>query len=151
MSFIHFISLKFIKITQKCLIFWNLLDVLTNKVLMKNSKFILHSLHFIEIFQNHSKMFTIFEFIKVFVKIWNNMIEMLAYVSAIPKPTISHYELLWPTMTHYEPLIWATMSQLEPLWRTISYYESLWDTMTHYDPLWAIIMTHYEPLSVTIS
>ena len=151
MSFIHFISLKFIKITQKCLIFWNLLDVLTNKVLMKNSKFILHSLHFIEIFQSHSKMFTIFEFIKVFVKIWNNMIEMLAYVSAIPKSAITHYKPLWVTMTHYDSLRAINMSHYEPTWAAMTHYKLLWVTMRHYDPLWAIIMTHYEPLSVTIS
>ena len=62
MSFIT-LSLKLIKTTQKCLIFWDLLGVLINKVLLKNSKFILHSLYFLEIFRNHRKMFAIFEFI----------------------------------------------------------------------------------------
>ena len=57
-------SLKFIKTTKKCLIFWNLLGVLINKVLVKNSKFILHSLYFIETFQNRPEMFAIFEFIR---------------------------------------------------------------------------------------
>ena len=57
-------SLKFIKTTKKCLIFWNLLGVLINKVLVKNSKFILHSLYFIETFQNHPEMFAISEFIR---------------------------------------------------------------------------------------
>ena len=51
MSFIHIMSLKPIKTTQKCLIFWNLLGALTNKVLIKNSKFILHSLYFLEVFK----------------------------------------------------------------------------------------------------
>ena len=56
-------SLKPIKTTQKCLIFWNLLGVLINKVLIKNSKFILHSLYFLKTFRNHPKIFAIFEFI----------------------------------------------------------------------------------------
>ena len=51
MAFIHIMSLKLIKTIQKCLIFWNLLDALTNKVLMKNCKFILHSLYFLEVFK----------------------------------------------------------------------------------------------------
>ena len=34
-SFVHFMSWKLIKTTQKCLIFWNLLGVLINKVLVK--------------------------------------------------------------------------------------------------------------------
>ena len=47
MSFIHFMSLKLlIKTTQKCLIFWNLLGVFINKVLIKNSKFFLYCLFF---------------------------------------------------------------------------------------------------------
>ena len=50
MSFIHFMSLNLIKTTQKCLIFWSLLGVPINKVLIKNSKFILHSRYFLEIF-----------------------------------------------------------------------------------------------------
>ena len=47
MSFIHFMSFKLIKTTQKCLIFWNLLGVLINKVLIKipNLSFI----HFISL------------------------------------------------------------------------------------------------------
>ena len=67
MSFIHFMSFKLIKTTQKCLIFCNLLGVLINKVLIKNSKFILHSLHFLKIFKNHPKIF--FRFIKQFLYI----------------------------------------------------------------------------------
>ena len=64
MLFIHFMSFKLIKATQKRLVFWNLLDVLINKVLIKNSKFILHSLDSLDIFRNHPKIFTIFEFIR---------------------------------------------------------------------------------------
>ena len=64
MLFIHFMSFKLIKATQKRLVFWNLLDVLINKVLVKNSKFILHSLDSLGIFRNHPKIFTIFEFIR---------------------------------------------------------------------------------------
>ena len=63
MSFIHFMLFKLIKTTQKCLIFRDLLGVLINKVLIKNSKFIIHSLYFLKIFRNHSKIFVIFEFI----------------------------------------------------------------------------------------
>ena len=63
MSFIHFMSLKLAKTAQKCLIFWNLLGALINKVLIKNSKFIFYSLYFLEIFRNQPKMFAIFEFI----------------------------------------------------------------------------------------
>ena len=43
-------SLRLIKATQKCFTFWNLLGVLINKVLIKTSIFILHSLYFLEIF-----------------------------------------------------------------------------------------------------
>ena len=46
MSFIHFMPLKLIKTTQKCLIFWNLLGACINKVLIQNSKFF--SLKFFE-------------------------------------------------------------------------------------------------------
>ena len=47
MSFIHFMPLKpLIKTTQKCLIFWNLLGIFINKVLVKKSKFMLYSLFF---------------------------------------------------------------------------------------------------------
>ena len=53
MSFIHFMPLKLIKTTPKCLIFSNLLSVLINKVLIKNSKFIFQ-IYFLEIFRNHS-------------------------------------------------------------------------------------------------
>ena len=60
---IHFISLKLIKTTQKCLMLWNLLGVLKIKVLIKNSIFILHSLFLLEIFRNHPKTFAIFKFI----------------------------------------------------------------------------------------
>ena len=63
MSFIHFVSLELIKTTQKCLIFWNLLGRSYKKVLIKNPKFILHSLNFLEMFRNRPKMFAIFEFI----------------------------------------------------------------------------------------
>ena len=61
---LHFMSLKFIKTIQKCLIFWNLLGALKNKVLIKNTGFILHSLYFLEIFRNRPKMFAILEFVK---------------------------------------------------------------------------------------
>ena len=64
MSFIHFMSLKLLKTTQKCLIFWNFLGVSINKVLIKNSEFILHSFFSLEVFRNHPEMFAIFEFIK---------------------------------------------------------------------------------------
>ena len=64
MSFIHFMSLKLLKTAQKCLIFWNFLGVSINKVLIKNSKFILHSFFSLEVFRNHPEMFAIFEFIK---------------------------------------------------------------------------------------
>ena len=37
MCFIHFMSLELIKITQTCLIFWNLLGALINKGLIKIS------------------------------------------------------------------------------------------------------------------
>ena len=47
MPFIHFMSLKLIKTTQKCVIFWNLFGALLNKVLMKNSK--LSFIHFISL------------------------------------------------------------------------------------------------------
>ena len=60
---IYFMSLKLIKTTQKCLIIWNLLGVLIHKVLIKNYKFIIHSLYLLEIFRNHPKMFAILEFI----------------------------------------------------------------------------------------
>ena len=69
MSFIHFMSLKLIKTTQKCLIFWNLLGVLINKVLIKKSKFILHSFYFLQMFRNHPKMFAIFKLIRQFLLI----------------------------------------------------------------------------------
>ena len=47
MSFIQFMSFNLlIKTTQKCLIFWNLLGGFINKLLIKNSKFILYSLFF---------------------------------------------------------------------------------------------------------
>ena len=59
MSFIHFMSFKLIKTTRKCLIFWNLLRALINIVLIKNTKFILHSLYFLQIFRNHPKFFAI--------------------------------------------------------------------------------------------
>ena len=59
MSFIHFMSLELlIKMTQKCLIFWNLLGVFINKMLIK-----IRNLSFIDFFRNHPKMFSIFEFI----------------------------------------------------------------------------------------
>ena len=64
LSFIHLTSFKFIETTQKCLIFWNSLGVLTNKVLIKSSKFVLHSIYFLEIFWNPPKMIDIFEFIR---------------------------------------------------------------------------------------
>ena len=67
LSYINFMSLKFIKTTQKCLVFWNLLGVLKNKVLMKSSKFDPHSIYFLKIFRNHPKMFHIFEFIRSFL------------------------------------------------------------------------------------
>ena len=67
MSFIHFMSLKLIKTTQICLIFWNLFGVLINKVHIKNRKFILHSLYFLEIFRNHPEIIAIFKFIKTFL------------------------------------------------------------------------------------
>ena len=67
MSFIYFVSLKFIKTTRKCLIFWNLLGVLIKKVLIKNFKFILHALYLMEAFRNHLKIFAIFEFIRKFL------------------------------------------------------------------------------------
>ena len=57
-------SLKVIKTTQKRLIFWNLVGVFINKVLIKNSKFILRSLYLLEFFQNHPKIFAIFEAIR---------------------------------------------------------------------------------------
>ena len=41
------------------LIFWNLLGVLINKVLIKSFKFLPHSIYFLEIFQNRPKMFDI--------------------------------------------------------------------------------------------
>ena len=47
-----------IKMTQKCLIFWNLLGVFINKMLIK-----IRNLSFIDFFRNHPKMFSIFEFI----------------------------------------------------------------------------------------
>ena len=62
MSFIHFLSLKLVKTFQKYLIFLNLLGVLRTKMFMKNSKFILYSLYFLEIFRNHPKIFAVFEF-----------------------------------------------------------------------------------------
>ena len=46
----------------------NLLGVLINNVLIKNSKFILHSLHFLKIFRNHPKIFAIFGFIRQFLQ-----------------------------------------------------------------------------------
>ena len=41
---------------------WKLLGVLINKVQIKNFKFILHSLYFLEIAQNHPRMFAVFEY-----------------------------------------------------------------------------------------
>ena len=38
------------KTTQKCLILWNLLGIVINKVLIKMSKFVLHLLYFLEIY-----------------------------------------------------------------------------------------------------
>ena len=64
MFFIHFISLKLIKTSQNWLIFSNLLGALINKVLMKASKFIVHSLYLLEAFRNQPKMFAIFDFIR---------------------------------------------------------------------------------------
>ena len=64
MFFIHFISLKLIKTSQNWLIFSNLLGALINKVLMKASKFIVHSLYLLETFRNQPKMFAIFHFIR---------------------------------------------------------------------------------------
>ena len=64
MTFIHFMSLKLIKTIQMCLILWSLLGILVNKVLIKSSKFILHSVCFLEIFRIHPKMLTISEFIR---------------------------------------------------------------------------------------
>ena len=76
--------------------------------------------------------------------------------------TMSHYDPIWPTMSHcYEPL-WAAMSHYEPLYATMShydllwpamshYYEPLWATMKHYEPLWAITMSHHEPLWATMT
>ena len=58
-----FIDLKSLKLTQKYLIFWNLLGVLISEVFMKEFKFILHSVYFLDFFRNHPKMFAIFEFI----------------------------------------------------------------------------------------
>ena len=59
MSFIQFMSLKLIKTTQKCLMFWDLFGALINKVFKEKSKFILHSLSCLQIFQNHPNMFDI--------------------------------------------------------------------------------------------
>ena len=56
MFFIHFTSFKLVKTPKKCLIFWDLIGVPINKVLIKNSEFMLHSLYFLEMFQNHPKM-----------------------------------------------------------------------------------------------
>ena len=50
MFLIYFISLKFMKTIQKCLIVWNLLGALINEVLIKNSEFILFSFFFTLIF-----------------------------------------------------------------------------------------------------
>ena len=60
MAFIHFMSFKLIKSTQECLIFWNLLGVLVNKMLIKFSKFNFHSIYFLEIIRNHPKKFVFF-------------------------------------------------------------------------------------------
>ena len=46
---------------------WKLLGVLINKVQIKNFKFILHSLYFLEIAQNHPRMFAVFEYQVVFI------------------------------------------------------------------------------------
>ena len=52
MSFIHFMSLKLIKTTQKCLIFWNVLCVFfLHKAHLENSKVIILSPYFLEISQ----------------------------------------------------------------------------------------------------
>ena len=59
-----FCPLNSLKVHQKCVIFWNLLGVLINEVLIRNSKFFLYSLYFLEMFRNHPKMFAIFEFIR---------------------------------------------------------------------------------------
>ena len=61
------LSLKLIKTTQKCLIFWKSLGVLINEMHIKNYKFILHSLHFLKIFQNHPKIFAVFKFVSYFL------------------------------------------------------------------------------------
>ena len=54
--------LKLIKATQKCLIFWNLLGILINKVPIKNSKFILHSLYLLKMFLKPRKEICYFQF-----------------------------------------------------------------------------------------
>ena len=54
--------LKLIKTTQKCLIFWNLLGILINKVLIKNSKFILHSLYLLKMILRPRKEICYFQF-----------------------------------------------------------------------------------------
>ena len=55
MSFIRFMSFKLIKTAQKCLLVWNLLGVLINKVRIKNSRFILHLLYFLKTFSKPLK------------------------------------------------------------------------------------------------
>ena len=57
--------LKLIKTTQKCLIFWNLLGILINKVLIKNSKFILHSLYLLKMILKPRKEICYFQFFYV--------------------------------------------------------------------------------------
>ena len=61
---IYFMSLKLIKNHPKILVILQFIRCSYNKSAYKNSKFILHSVYFLEIFQKHPKLFAIFEFVR---------------------------------------------------------------------------------------
>ena len=63
-------------------------------------------------------------------------------------PTLSYYDPLWVTLTHYESL-WHSLRHSNPLWVTLTHYESLWPTMSHSDPF-CVTLTHYESLWHTL-
>ena len=64
MSFIHFMSLKFIKITQKMLNILEFIRCSYKKSVYKKFQIYPSFTLFLEISRNHPKMFAIFEFIR---------------------------------------------------------------------------------------
>ena len=80
--------------------------------------------------------------------LWNVLWATMSHYEPL-WPTMSHYdEASWVTMSHYYEASWVTMSHYEPRWAPITYYDPLWVTMSHYDQLWAT-MSHYDTLRAT--